>query len=75
VRRPHGRRFDRAGFRKASSRCNVVKYGPDGGTPLATWHGADPILNNPAGVWVGSDAEVFNGQDRPGIAFCPVAPK
>jgi hypothetical protein len=38
-------------------------------------HGTEKLYATAAGLWVGSDGATFNGQDRPGIAFCPVTPK
>jgi hypothetical protein len=38
-------------------------------------HGTEKLYATKAGLWVGSDGAMFGGEDHPGVAFCPVAPK
>ena len=38
-------------------------------------HGTEKLYVTKAGLWVGSDGAMFGGEDHPGVAFCPVAPK
>lgn len=62
----------------AARRLGIGAINPTTGLALP-WNPPKPaqiggraLLATPAGLWVGSDSEKFNGEPRRGIAFCPL---